>query len=357
MADNDSDTEIKSIPGTPIRARHEVLVCESMTRLGNIPRIRISGYKILLHDSLTPLLRKEILNLIQLNSEVLELPSPVGRERDRVLNKQKGLKTAENRLMEHWARVHGNICDRSRLISLISLLQQFLPNQLLEEYTGQKCHKGDAIPDWVLIQVDRIKKHYSSEDATDYNERQYQMFITFPVEEMILDRDHVEKKLRAAASGERYPGGIIQHLIKECDWPTLATTLASDRKMLHGLNNQMEIFAPASQISRETCNKVLQCINRVQNKYFAKLPASAPCMFIKSVYAVKEEAKRTSSKGRHTEDAPGTMKLQGLCHKITNALRLKRSVPQEPITRKDVSESSSFLDPETKSSDLTEKVG
>jgi hypothetical protein len=97
----------------------------------------------------------------------------------------------------------------------------------------------------------------------------YSVHTIYPLEEMMLSRDYVENKLRAVAAGQGRQGSDIQLLIDKCDWSNLATALTNDRDLARKLFLQQPLNA--KQFDANTYNRILQGIDEIEGKYFAKL--------------------------------------------------------------------------------------
>lgn len=85
----------------------------------------------------------------------------------------------------------------------------------------------------------------------------------------MLDQDHVETRLRAAAAGSAHPAGEIYRLIDECEWQALAAQIVNDRRLA------VTLFG-ARQVNRDFWSvqfgkSVLRLIDGVRDKYFTEL--------------------------------------------------------------------------------------
>lgn len=92
----------------------------------------------------------------------------------------------------------------------------------------------------------------------------------------MLDRAHVENKMRAALARDGQPGSDIQPLIDRCDWSSLATTLKKDQLLVTDLLSEVE----------DSQKKVQRGIKRIQKKYFREL--HGPSSFVISKCASKK---------------------------------------------------------------------
>ena len=103
----------------------------------------------------------------------------------------------------------------------------------------------------------------------------YQTHVVYPLEELMLNREHVEAKLLAATGTEDMLEWNHESLIGKEDWPNLATLLAKDRDLA------VKLFeGPAFELDALNDNnrrKVLRGIDGLEKKYaidtFAKQPS------------------------------------------------------------------------------------
>ncbi|POS81187.1 hypothetical protein DHEL01_v200398 [Diaporthe helianthi] len=98
---------------------------------------RLSRYRVLFFDCMTPSLKKELRLAIQLHYEVLQLQQPKVGDLHRVVKRLTDLDDLDEQLMEHWARVHANLVSRASLLVNMTLFQVFTAAKLLEDYTGK----------------------------------------------------------------------------------------------------------------------------------------------------------------------------------------------------------------------------
>ena len=87
----------------------------------------------------------------------------------------------------------------------------------------------------------------------------YREHVTSVLHEMMLDQDHVGRKLQAAAARDGQSGSDVQPLIDSCQWAALATALVKDGVLVERL------FALPEK--EKFGKKIIQGIDRVQ-KYF-----------------------------------------------------------------------------------------
>ncbi|ROV90219.1 hypothetical protein VMCG_10250 [Cytospora schulzeri] len=283
---------------------------------------RIARYQILFFDCMTPLLKKELNNAISVHSDVLQLPQLKSGDLNRILYQIADLDTLDDRLMDHWTKVHGNLVSRAALLLDICLFQMFLTAKLLEDYMGKSYN---AVP-WVLGQANVVEQHSAGTANDGSKTAAYQVHIIYPVEELSLNRIHVENKLKAAAARQQHPGGDIQRLIDQCDWPNLATALINDRELAAELFQQTPLNPEC--FNANTGKKVLLRIDEVTAKYFTQLTSSS--IYTLSKQAIHRSARRGSSTTdpttpdilRYKEEPALVAGAKSLYDRLANGLRL-----------------------------------
>lgn len=257
---------------------------------------RIINFEILLSDHLTPLLREQIRHAIALHRKALQHPNS-----DPYL---KDLSDLHDQLMEHWTKVYGDLISRAYLLQDIIMFRQFLIAELLEDYTNEPC----TVDKWVLNQAKCVIEqgdHARAEDGSVVDTT-YQVHVVFPLEEMMLSRDHVENKLRAAAIRQGNSGSDIQPLVDRRDWSNLAATLTNDRRLALKLFGEPSFDANISDA--KTYQRILHGINEIKGKYFSELSDSST--FTISTHAREMSAGQASSQYNiGSPPAPLTIRL------------------------------------------------
>lgn len=247
---------------------------------------RVDTYNVLFLDLMTPLLKKEVQNAVKVHTEFLNLPTPLASERSHMLDQLGNLDTLHDRLTEHWAKVHGDLALRSSLLTNIALFQVFLSEKLLQDYTGKSF---EPTP-WALNQASLVELRSIGAADSGRIDAAYDRHIEFPLQEMLLDPSHVADKLRVLTRQPKHPGGDIQRLIDECDWPSLANTLVNDRALAAELFQQTPIDPDA--FDANTSKKVLRRMDEITAKYFTEL--TSPSKYTLSRLAIQRAAKRSS---------------------------------------------------------------
>lgn len=116
--------------------------------------------------------------------------------------------------------------------------RDFLERKLFEDYLDimPYCVGADLL--WVARSqgntTERKRAAYILGGKVDEMDDFYYERIISVVHEMMLDPDHVGRKLQAAAARDGQPGSDIQPLIDSCQWETLAEFLVKDRILVRG---------------------------------------------------------------------------------------------------------------------------
>lgn len=249
---------------------------------------RVETYNVLFLDRMTPLLKKEVRHAVKVHTEILNLATPKTSKRSHVLDQLGDLDTLHDHLTEHWAKVHGDLVLRSSLLTDIALFQVFLAEKLLQDYTGKLI---EPTP-WALNQASLVELHSTgaADSGRTNADAAYDRHIDFPLQEMMLDPGHAAEKLRTLTRQPKHPGGDIQQLIDQCDWPSLATTLVNDRALAAELFQQAPIDPDA--FDANTSKKVLRGMDEIAAKYFTEL--ASPSNYTLSRLAIQRSAKRSS---------------------------------------------------------------
>ena len=199
-----------------------------------------SCLKLVLVDIQTPLLRKEI-------QHAKALPETAREDFDVVFD----------RIIQHWTKVHDHLCLKVQLFRNIHSHHAFLANVLLAEYTGKPC----LVEPFILTCARTVEKQRLKPDQWNYS-----VLITFPLEQMMLNQEHVENRLIAATSESKW-SSHIQGLIDKKDWTALATTVENDRDVVKKLFAQEPYYKTFCK--EELGKTILKGIDAVQAKYLA----------------------------------------------------------------------------------------
>ncbi|KAH9884457.1 hypothetical protein F4778DRAFT_560469 [Xylariomycetidae sp. FL2044] len=219
--------------------------------------MRVRALKLLLLERLTPLLRKEIQHAIAFHSEVTKS-----------VDVDKSLQDADilyNRITSRWTKTHISLPSRALLVKDMILFQNFLADKLLEDYAMESLTKDSFITTpWVSSQAAIVERHATAQGDSNVDPN-YHLRIVLPLEELMLDQNHVESKLLSTA---RSPGSHIQRLIDAEDWSALAVSLRNDRDLTTDLfkEDPWDMFKNGTKQE-----KIIRGINRIQNQYSMKM--------------------------------------------------------------------------------------
>lgn len=332
--------------------------------------VRITSYKLLLLDYETPLFHNELLDAIKLHEEALQRPEPTPAERRRVVDQLGVLDKMNDRLDKHWRELQKSMNARVTLLANIATYQRYLGLLLLLDYIGK--HAGEY-QDWAATLVRHIDNVTGGIGSVDEDFRLYQQTIVSPIREMMLNREHVERRLRAAARGSTHPAGEVHRMIDQCDWPNLALALVNDRELaatLFGAKQLNEGFWKP-----QTGKLALEEIDSTRDKYFSELSTPtkytlsrrAKDLSLKKAARDARDARHSSSpplqsplSDRHAEDSPAVAAAKGVRNKVFSGLGLARAgVSLRSIVRRRITTTSpgGSLDSTTQLIDAKEKAG
>lgn len=242
-----------------------------MAKNRTIIESRISELEILLRDSLlTPLLRARMRRALSLHCEAQKAPNlnPYLTE----------LNALQDVVDEHWKRVNKSMILAARLQQSMMVFRVFLGSKLLEDYANQPyIPESDmvAFAERVLAQG----SHFLTSSADKDN-------VVFPLEEMIMNQQHVDNRMQAAVGRGGKPGSDLQPLIDRCDWANLAFMLANDRELASRLLEQKGIAVFEYQM-------IFKGVDKAQGKYFTEL--KSPSAFILNEYSRGLSARQCST--------------------------------------------------------------
>lgn len=200
-------------------------------------------------DSLTPLLRKEVLNTIHL----YESDAPV-----------EAIEHCLDQVQAHWEKFYSNPYSRTFVFYYMNQFKLFLEHKLLEDYAEQP-YTGT---EWVSTQTGISKAHRAGDTNTPY-----QHLVVWPLQELMVDEDHAVDMILAVGSGSR-----VQHLMRDHDWKSLDATLRKDYDLAISLFK----CTPVSVFNRR---KILGGIDRIRNEFSVHIQAegSAPSGFRQTI--------------------------------------------------------------------------
>jgi len=187
----------------------------------------VTNWQVLIATcKLTPRLRKQIQTTIYTYQEIAKQKNPhVGAS-------FKILLDLRDEIDSHWAQIFKNPIRTAVLFRHMFIFQVFLKDRLLEDYTG-----GSQVINVNIICLARFMGSLEDRERAareicaklDNLEGIYQQHVIFVLQELLLDRAHVERKMRTALARGGRPGSDIQPLIDRRDWESLATVLMKDQ--------------------------------------------------------------------------------------------------------------------------------
>lgn len=284
---------------------------------------RVAGYQLLLLDYLTPLFHKELLDATKQHEEMLQRPDPTIPEQQRALQQLGHLDSVDAQLSEHWKDLHTGLVFRTALFANIIGYQTFLAASISLDYAGHSPREL-GLDSWVSGKIEALDNHRKTGEESIKNIKIYRQTIATPIKEMMLDQDHVERRIRIAAA-EPYPTGEIYGLIDECDWSTLAMMLIRDRELAVTLYSQKPL--DPKSYNDNIAKTVLRKIDEIRDKYFTELLGVST--FTTSKHAQERSARKAAGlplapePSRHPEGDWASAAAKGVYHKIISSLGLR----------------------------------
>lgn len=234
---------------------------------------KVADWQVLIATcKLTPRLQEQVQSAIQkchdiANQQNLDVAEP-GRN----------LLALSNKVEDHWRLIYGESSTTARIFGHMLIFETFLHRKLLEDYVGTPYVVNENI-----VCLGRVKstlkdqERAASELGTPLNQLEdiYRQRVILVLDELMLDRAHVESKMRAALARRGRSGSDIQPLIDRGDWTSLAAVVWEDQLLTTILFSK----------DNYTRRVIQRGINRVQKKYFHELVD--PSTFVISKYASK----------------------------------------------------------------------
>ena len=209
--------------------------------------------KILISEVSTPLLQGHIRIVVTAHDEALKSPQ-----------KEPNLKHLDSlyqEVVDHWQDVYGDMNKRASLLRDMMMFQKFLIRNLQEDYLNHPF----KMTNWILHQAEYIAEHKdaSTNIGKEDEDTRFHKHIMYPLSHMMLDKEYVQKKLCAVASGE---SSQVWRLVRSHDWSALAQTIYQDRELaldlFRGQVSGLDLFSP------KELRQVKDAIDAVQRSYF-----------------------------------------------------------------------------------------
>lgn len=233
-----------------------------MDAVKQVLRSRIRRFEALRVAGVTPpRFTAQLDSTIKIYGEMMKIEPPNLRETTQHLH------ALMNDLQDYWTKLFPDFESATRLYYRISVQRQFLRCKLLEDYLNDMPYVLDPELQWLArSQGDSTEREQAAKFfgiKPEGIENFYEQNLVSVLQEMLLDPDHVGRKLQAAAARNGQPGSGIQPLIDRCEWAALASTLVKDRILVDRL-------IPKTDFS-DTRKEISDGIDRVQKKYFDTL--------------------------------------------------------------------------------------
>ena len=144
-------------------------------------------------------------------------------------------------LHEQWTKIYKDPIAAGWFFSNLPALRGFLKEALLCDYGRGSSSSFPAFVDLLVLECQ------PSREAEITIRPAWSQLV---IEEMMLDREHIEMKLNSLVQHETYYSGIPS-VIGDCRWEDLARTLCKDRELATTLHQQ----DPFKEIGRASCRE------------------------------------------------------------------------------------------------------
>jgi len=220
--------------------------------------------------TVTPRFRKQLQTTIHTYQEIEKQQNPDLRQ---TFNSFEAFR---DEIDNYWRQIFGNPITTSVLFNHILIFQEFLKGKLLEDYVGRSYMVNANIlflGRFMGSLEDREQAARQVGAKLDSLDTIYEERVIFVLRELMLDRAHVESKMRTALARGGRPGSDIQLLIDRCDWESLAIVLIQDQLLI------TELFLKGDDDEK----KIQRGMREIQKKYFLEL--ISPSRFTLSKHA------------------------------------------------------------------------
>lgn len=176
------------------------------------------------------------------------------------------IKALMDALEEYWAKLFPNFDSATVLYSRMSMQRQFVTSKLLEDYLDIPYVVSPHLVWLARSQWEPTNREQAAQFlgiTLDETDNFYYGNVTSPLHEMLLDPEHVARKLQAAGARNGQPASDIQPLIDRCEWAALASALVKDRILVDKLIGKSDLY--------DTRKRLHRSIDRMQEKYFDTL--------------------------------------------------------------------------------------
>ena len=219
---------------------------------------QVGDWQILIATcKLTPRLEKRIQSTIHIYKETVDQ-----RNLD-VIKSGQNLLTLLHAVEDHWKQIFDDPNKTACMFKHMLIFRIFLKGKLLDDYVGQSHVINENVVclgqcNGELNDRKRAAREFDTE--LEHLDGIYQQRVVTVLDELMLDRAHVESKMNAASARDGQPGSDIQPLINRCDWASLAAALVKDQRLM------VDLFPKGDDRRR----KIQHGISQIQKKYFRR---------------------------------------------------------------------------------------
>ncbi|MCJ1483429.1 hypothetical protein MMC06_003596 [Schaereria dolodes] len=248
------------------------------------------------------------------------------------------LKKIEVAVDSHWKFVYGDMLDTSVIFNNVLAIETFLDHTLQEDY----CRKPNSsiIQKRAMMQFAgvwgspedretlirtfaRVRLRGDDDGPAESADDIYERSIGKVINEMLLDRQHVEDKLRAVHRRRDQSGSNVQELIDARKWEELAKTLCGDTTLVNKV------------VAKDHRNEVMTAINKVVRKYYKSI--RGPTDYTLSLHTEElntNAAKANQSVVHDSESPPAYSDLTG-----ANRSQVQDSKGPDQISKEEIQSS------------------
>ena len=236
----------------------------------HVSRMILEWQVLIVTCKLTPRLQQHILSTIKIYEEI------ASQQNLDVAKSGRTLFSLKDAVDNHWKQIYGELSQTAKMFRHMLIFQMFLRSKLLEDYVGTPYVVNENI---VCLRrststlEDRQRAAYEFGTHLDGLDDIYQQRVVIVLEELMLDRAHVETKTDTALARGGQPNSDIQPLIDRFDWASLAGVVWNDRLLALDLDFEED----------RTRTAILHSISQIRKKYFDEL--NSPSMFVISKHA------------------------------------------------------------------------
>ena len=239
----------------------------------------IFSFAALLHLKMpaTPHLKDELSTAIR---ALQALKASEEKDFEKLTNQVRGVATSITHL---WKKVFDGPVKTADLLVNMAMFKNFLKRTLLSDYCDEETTIFPAIE--ALVQ--------SSLSDDDEETQLYQDRVVMVLQELTLNRYHVESKMKLASKDKSYQGEI-NSMIGACQWERLAGTLVRDRVLATKLLD-------LESLTNDEWKKICTGIEKIQRQYFVMLLDEGHFQLSREARQLTASQNSESFNGRYTD--------------------------------------------------------